>query len=80
MVSVEYRLLPEHRYPAPLDDCFEALQYLMRHAPDFDIDPTRIAVAGTKGFKNTVLSTSAISPRLYLRITELEINKPNKKL
>ena len=46
VVSVEYRRVPEHRYPAALDDCFIALQYLMRHASDFDIDPTRIAVAG----------------------------------
>jgi acetyl esterase/lipase len=46
VVSVEYHHLPEHRYPATLDDCFRALQFLMRHASNFDIDPTRVAIAG----------------------------------
>ncbi|MBF6352790.1 MULTISPECIES: alpha/beta hydrolase [Nocardia] len=41
--SVEYRLAPEHPFPAPLDDCYAALRWLATH-PDVDAD--RIAIAG----------------------------------
>ena len=50
LVSVEYRLAPEHLYPAQLDDCFAALRHLMRNAHKWHIDPTRIAVAGLPQF------------------------------
>ena len=49
VVYVEYRHLPEHPYPAPREDCFRALLFLMRHASDFDIDPARIAIGGMSG-------------------------------
>jgi acetyl esterase/lipase len=45
-VSVEYRLAPENPDPAPLDDCFTGLQWVVDHADEFAIDRERIAVAG----------------------------------
>ncbi len=46
VVSVEYRLAPRHPYPAAIDDCFEAWQWLQQSAGELGIDPSRTAVAG----------------------------------
>jgi acetyl esterase/lipase len=46
VVSVEYRLAPEHPYPAPLEDCYAALVWMTNAAEELKIDVSRVAVAG----------------------------------
>ena len=47
LVSVGYRLAPEHRYPAAVDDCYAALCWMAERADELGIDAERIAVAGS---------------------------------
>ena len=47
VVSLDYRLAPEHSYPAALDDAVAVLNWLSANAHELGVDPSRIAVAGS---------------------------------
>lgn len=52
VASVDYRLAPENRFPAAVDDCWAALCWLVAEAPRLGIDPQRVAIGGESAGAN----------------------------
>jgi acetyl esterase len=46
VISVDYRLAPEHKFPAAVEDAYDSLQWIASNPEAFDIDVNRIAVGG----------------------------------
>lgn len=61
VISVEYRLAPEHPYPAALHDCYAALEYLHHEADALCVDRDRVALTGASAGGGLAAATALLA-------------------
>ena len=90
VLAIDYRLAPEHPFPAPVDDAVAAWEWAVKHADDLGADATRIAVGGDSAGGNLAAvvaqhardtgTTAPVAQLLLYPGTDASRDRPSKNL
>jgi acetyl esterase len=78
VATVDYRLAPEFPFPTAAEDCYSALRWLVEHAEELAIDPTRLAVGGESAGGNlaavlALMTRDRGGPSISLQLLEVPV-------
>jgi len=89
VISVGYRLAPEHRFPAAIEDSYAATQWTFAHSGELGIDPKRIAVGGDSAGATLAavicqMARRTAGPELALQVlicpvTDVALDTPSRR-
>jgi acetyl esterase len=76
VISVDYRLAPEHPFPTALEDSHRALEWVVEHAAELEVDPENVSIGGASAGANlaagvAILARDRGGPRLVLQLLEV---------
>ena len=87
LISVDYRMAPEDRFPAAPEDCYAATVWAVEHAAELGVDATNIAVAGTSAGGNLSAAVALMARDrggptikhqvLYCPVIDRSFNRPS---
>jgi acetyl esterase len=73
VISVEYRLAPEHKYPAAIEDAVSAYKWIYENASELGIDQTRIAVGGDSAGGNLAINITRAALKTDLEMPVFQL-------
>jgi len=73
VVAVDYRLAPEHKFPAAVDDCAAAYRWIRGHAREVGADPARVGLAGDSAGGNLAAVVSQLAAGARERVPTCQV-------